>query len=316
MEVLPVLNDDHEESTAKRQKIDCDSAKPVITFETAKDTVSFRNYTNSVYQDLVSSHYRAMRTGQSVEYVNRMAKKYTFENGQFRSKYTIREVFGLLGDYVDSSDPDLGLPNFIHNFQTAEGIRRDGHPDWFQLVGLMHDMGKVMFALGGLQEDGQHGTADSPQWGLGGDTWVVGCKIPNCVVFPEFNELSPDKNIPEYSTELGIYEAHCGLDNVKFAYGHDEYMYQMLRANDCKIPEAGYAMVRYHSAYPWHTGGAYRQFMNAKDEEMLEWIHKFNKYDLYTKDEKGLTQTEDELWAYYEPIIAKYFPESDMKLKW
>jgi inositol oxygenase len=95
-------------------------------------------------------------------------------------------------------------------------------------VGLLHDMGKVMFALGGVREDGQHGTAESPQWGLGGDTWVVGCRIPDCAVFPEFNSLSPDYNDPRYNTELGIYEAHCGLDNVKFAYGHDEYMYQML----------------------------------------------------------------------------------------
>ena len=169
MDVLQVQSDNHEESIAKRQKIDADKATQVVAFETAKETVAFRNYTNSVYQDLVASHYRAMRTGQSVDYVNRMATKYTFENGEFRAKYTIREVFGLLGDYVDSSDPDLGLPNFIHNFQTAEGIRRDGHPDWFQLVGLMHDMGKVMFALGGVKEDGQHGTAESPQWGLGTD---------------------------------------------------------------------------------------------------------------------------------------------------
>jgi inositol oxygenase len=69
-------------------------------------------------------------------------------------------------------------------------------------------------------------------------------------------------------------------------------------------------MVRYHSAYTWHTGGAYRNLMNDHDVDMLEWVRKFNKYDLYTKDEQGLgTTTEEELWAYYEPILAKYFPE-------
>jgi hypothetical protein len=31
-----------------------------------------------------------------------------------------------------------------------------------------------------------------------------------------------------------MYEPHCGLDNVKFAYGHDEYMYQMLVRLICK----------------------------------------------------------------------------------
>lgn len=72
------------------------------------------------------------------------------------------------------------------------------------------------------------GTADGPQWALGGDTWIVGCRIPDCTVFPEFNVLNPDQLHPVYGTEYGIYKPNCGLQNVMFAYGHDEYMYQML----------------------------------------------------------------------------------------
>jgi inositol oxygenase len=40
--------------------------------------------------------------------------------------------------------------------QTAEGIRKRGHPDWMQLVGLIHDMGKIMF-LWGDDSIGQNG---------------------------------------------------------------------------------------------------------------------------------------------------------------
>lgn len=36
------------------------------------------------------------------------------------------------------------------------GIRAAGHPDWFQLVGLIHDMGKIMF-MWGNSADGQMG---------------------------------------------------------------------------------------------------------------------------------------------------------------
>lgn len=116
----------------------------------------------------------------------------------------------------------------VHMIQTAEGIRKKGHPDWFQLVGLIHDMGKIMF-LWGDESIGQNGTADGAQWSLGGDTWVVGCRIPDCTVFPHFNQLNPDQREDSlYSTEYGIYSPKCGLKNVKFAYGHDEYMYQML----------------------------------------------------------------------------------------
>jgi inositol oxygenase len=103
-----------------------------------------------------------------------------------------------------------------------------GRPDWYQLVGLLHDMGKIIFALGGTEEDGQLGIATGSQWGLSGDTWVVGCKIPDCVVYPQFNCLNPDYNDSRYNTELGMYEPNCGLDNLLFTYGHDEYMYQML----------------------------------------------------------------------------------------
>ena len=41
-----------------------------------------------------------------------------------------------------------------HMLQTAEAIRKAGHPDWFQLVGLLHDMGKIQY-LWGAPEDGQ-----------------------------------------------------------------------------------------------------------------------------------------------------------------
>ena len=84
---------------------------------------------------------------------------------------TVREAFDLLENYVDCSDPDSTLPNKIHMFQTAEGIRKAGHPDWMQLMGLVHDVGKIMFLWGG-REDGQEGTATGHQWALGGDTWV------------------------------------------------------------------------------------------------------------------------------------------------
>lgn len=43
---------------------------------------------------------------------------------------------------------------------------------------------------------------------------------------------------------MGIYEPGCGVDNLMFAWGHDEYMYRMLVANGTTIPKEGLAMVR------------------------------------------------------------------------
>ena len=125
-----------------------------------KPLEEFRNYADSDRQDTVRNHYRMMRQNQTVDFVKRMHDKYSFEKP--RALMTMAETFEELKSYVDSSDPDISLPNLVHMLQTAEGIRAAGHPDWFQLVGLIHDMGKVMF-LWGAAEDGQQGTAEGPQ---------------------------------------------------------------------------------------------------------------------------------------------------------
>ena len=179
-----------------------------------------------------------------------------------------------------------------------------------------HDMGKIMF-LWGENEDGQDGySANGKQWALGGDTFVVGCQIPfDAVVFPQFNKLNPDMADARYNTPYGIYKPHCGLDELMFAWGHDEYMYRMLKANNTTIPQEGLDMIRYHSAYPMHDKGAYKHLLKPEDESRLEWIRVFNRFDLYTKDgDNDIREDIDDLWPYYCNLIEKYGLKG--KLKW
>jgi inositol oxygenase len=42
-------------------------------------------------------------------------------------------------------------------------------------------------------------------------------------------------------------------------------------------------MLRFHSFYAWHRHGAYQHLENEKDKAMLEWVRKFNPYDLYRR---------------------------------
>lgn len=63
-------------------------------------------------------------------------------------------------------------------------------------------------------------------------------------------------------------------------------------------------MIRYHSFYPWHTGGSYSELLNDKDQEYLKLIKDFNKYDLYTKSQKIYDL--DDVRDYYQPIAEKY----------
>lgn len=204
------------------------------------------------------------------------------------------------------SDPDVTLPNIVHAFQTAESLRARGEPDWLQLTGLIHDLGKMIF-LRGCDEDG---TSQAEQWSIVGDTWLVGCCMPEELVFPEFNALSPDAAHPERTTETGIYAPGCGLDAAFCAFGHDEYLYEVLRQNDgVKLPEEALYVIRYHSLYPWHDACCYAAIESDRDRALKPLVRRFNEHDLYTKRDTPFSEAElAEMRTYYGSLMDKYLP--------
>jgi inositol oxygenase len=228
--------------------------------EKAKADAEFRNYTDSERQALVEKTYRDMHINQTMDFVkSRRAKWLKFDHAEM----TILEAIELLDGLVDDSDPDSSLPNSIHDFQTAERIRQKfpgEEYDWFHLTGLLHDIGKIVALWG------------EPQWAAVGDTFPLGCKFSDKIVFSEQMALNADAKNPTYTTELGIYKEKCGVNNLVMSWGHDEYMYEVLVKNGATLPPAALAMVRFHSFYPWHTGGAYMQFMGEGDEDLLKWV--------------------------------------------
>ncbi len=257
-----------------------------------KDADSFRNYAAEA-RSSVKEFYRLNHTHQTLEFV--LSKK-THYGKLDKAEMGIWEALETLNNLVDDSDPDLGLPQIVHALQTAEAIRQDGHPDWFVLTGLIHDLGKVLTLF------------DEPQWAVVGDTFPVGCAWSDKVVYPEFFADNPDSNNAKYQTPTGIYDAGCGVENVYLSWGHDEYLYLVTKNY---LPQEALWMIRYHSCYSIHREGAYRHLMNEQDEEMLRWVSAFNPYDLYSKCE--VEPNLDELKPYYLELIAKYFPA---KIRW
>jgi inositol oxygenase len=201
------------------------------------------------------------------------------------------DAFDFLNQLVDDSDPDTDLDQFQHLLQTSEAIRRDGHPEWMVMVGLMHDMGKTLCLF------------DEPQWAVVGDTFPVGCSYSDKIVYPEFFKDNPDYNDERYNTKYGVYKPNCGLRNVNMSWGHDEYVYQMMKDH---LPEEGLYMLRYHSFYSWHREGEYSHLLDDHDREMLKWVSLFNPYDLYSKN--PTPPNWDELKPYYQALVEKYLP--------
>ncbi|WP_420156021.1 inositol oxygenase family protein [Siphonobacter sp.] len=256
---------------------------------TAKAKEEFRNYDNPE-RDTVREFYRLNHTYQTYDFVQQ--KKADFLKFD-RKEMPIWEAFNFLNTLVDDSDPDIELDQLQHLLQTSEAIRADGHPDWFVLTGLLHDMGKVLCLFG------------EPQWAVVGDTFPVGCKPSDKIVYPEFFDANPDSQDERYNTKYGVYEPNCGLDNVHLSWGHDEYLYHMMKDH---MPESALYMMRYHSFYAQHREGAYDHLMDDHDREMFKWVKLFNPYDLYSK--APVPPNVKELKPYYEDLIAKYLPST------
>jgi len=161
---------------------------------------------------------------------------------------------------------------------------------------LIHDLGKILCLFG------------EPQWAVVGDTFPVACAYSARIVFSEFFASNPDSRVPEYQTRLGIYEENCGLDKVDLSWGHDEYLYHVVKDY---LPEEALYMVRYHSCYPIHREGEYAYLMNNHDREMFHWVREFSPYDLYSKSSQR--PSVQELRPYYEELINEYFPS---QLRW
>ena len=254
---------------------------------TSKSTEEYRNYEDPK-RDSVREFYRLNHTYQTYDFVMQKRAEFLAFN---KKEMPVWSAFDFLNQLVDDSDPDTDLDQFQHLLQTSEAIRKDGHPDWMVMVGLLHDMGKVLCLFG------------EPQWAVVGDTFPVGCAYADKIVYPEFFVNNPDYTNPKYNTKYGVYKPNCGLRNVTMSWGHDEYVYNMVKD---RLPEPGLYMLRYHSFYAQHRENAYDHLLDDHDREMFKWVNLFNPYDLYSKN--PTPPNWKELKPYYEDLVAKYLP--------
>lgn len=259
--------------------------------EFGKNTDDFRDYQNA--PETVREFYRLNHTHQTLNFVLAQKKKYYPLN---KMHMTIWQAMEKLDAIVDESDPDLDNAQTVHAFQTAERLRKDGHPRWLILTGFIHDLGKVLILF------------DEPQWAVVGDTFPVGCKYSDKVIFADYFADNRDINNPKLQTKYGIYKPNCGLDNVHMSWGHDEYLYQVVKRY---LPDEALYIIRYHSFYAAHKDGAYEYLLDDYDKSMMKWLQLFQRYDLYSKSPEPVNVSE--LLPYYQELVAEFFPE---ELKW
>lgn len=256
-------------------------------YDPNKTKEQFRNY-GADTNPTVREFYRLNHMHQTRDFVLAKKKEYGSLN---QRRMTIWEAMDFLNTLVDDSDPDTDLSQIDHCLQAAEAARRDGKPRWMILTALVHDLGKMLCLYG------------EPQWAVVGDTFPVGCAWSGKVVFPEFFAANPDAAVPLYQTPNGVYEPGCGIGQLDLSWGHDEYLYLVMKPY---LPEEALAIIRYHSFYPWHREGAYAHFENETDRRLLPWVQAFNPYDLYSKSSEK--PDAKKLRPYYDELINEFVP--------
>jgi inositol oxygenase len=256
-----------------------------------KPTEDFRDYENVPQK--VKKFYLLNHTHQTLDFVLTQKNKYAALD---KLRMSIWDAMAALDKIVDESDPDLDSAQTVHAFQTAERLRKDGHPRWLILTGFIHDLGKVLILF------------DEPQWAVVGDTFPVGCAYSDKIVFFDYFTNNHDMNNKELQTKYGIYKPHCGLNNVHMSWGHDEYLYQVVKNY---LPDEALYIIRYHSFYAAHKEGAYDYLMNEYDRSMMKWLQLFRNYDLYSKSSEPVNVSE--LMPFYNELVAEFFPK---ELRW
>ncbi|HVN85901.1 MAG TPA: inositol oxygenase family protein [Candidatus Binatia bacterium] len=252
------------------------------------DTLHTNRLVNEAFHSDLDALYLRNHRDQTMAKVRELRDKYAARR---LGKATVWDRLMALRDINDESDADLeGMSQLGHALQTANSLADAGLGEDWIVTGLVHDLGKILI---------QHGEA---QEFVVGDIFPVGCAYSPNIIRHDFLKQNPDWTNPDYQTRNGIYEEGCGLDAVVFSYGHDEYMYQIMKDH---LPADFAWAIRYHSFQS--IAGDYLHLFNAEDRRRREsYMKSFAVHDLYTKNPHVALEAR---LPEYEALIKRRFPD-------
>ena len=191
----------------------------------------------------------------------------------------------------------------IYN-QTIKELYKDINDwSWFPLIGLIHDLGKVL-VLKDFYNLEEHFSV--------GDIYPLGCIFSKENIYYEkkYHEYSEDFNNLNYKSKLGIYKENCGFKNLEMTFSHDYYLSNVFRKSEHNIPDIALYIIQFHSFYVWHTPKNniidYDYFASDYDWYLLPLLKLFQKSDLYSKNND--LPNIDHIKKYYNDLILKYIP--------
>jgi len=236
-----------------------------------------------------SQIYHGYQTAQAIydNYFNNLK----FKNINIRELFTNEEWFLL--DNKHKTMYNITIKDFYSEIKDW---------DWLILIGLIHDLGKILV----LNEFGGY-----DEWFSVGDIYPLGCAVSKSNIYYEkkYHNLCIDYNNKDYISQLGVYEKNCGFDNVEMTFSHDYYLSEVFKKSNTKLPNEAIYIIRYHSFYAWHTPKnnirGYEYLASELDWKYLPLLKLFQKADLYSKKNEIQQEFNYEL---FDKLLNKYIP--------
>lgn len=265
--------------------------------------ISYNDMSNCAYfiTKKIKQSYLLCRKIHTIKFIEKLKNIHL----TYDTTLNIWEIFKKLDEFKDITQTN-DKTFLCRAIQTAECIRKKGHPDWLQMVGLIHELGKIIFIKGSEK----YGTNLNCQWGITCNSFILGCLIPKTAIYPSYNCMNSDMQNKEYNTKNGIYEKKCGLDNTISSWNHGEYLYHILVYNKCTLPPEALHIIRYQLLALYHEKNEYFQFQSDTDIEYLKWIKLFSKYKDMSKN--YTIYNLEELKEYYSTLFDKYFHKQEL----
>uniref|UniRef100_K3X733 Inositol oxygenase n=1 Tax=Globisporangium ultimum (strain ATCC 200006 / CBS 805.95 / DAOM BR144) TaxID=431595 RepID=K3X733_GLOUD len=243
---------------------------------------------------------KIMRKYQTSSFVKKQLVKYgDFQHASLSIADACKLVMRLNGD-----DEAAGSWVLKYMLASAQAVRDDGHPDWLQLAVFLRGLG--MLFLCWTDEDNEVlRSVSAHEWLVKSSTWVVGVSIPDCVGYPELNELNSDHCNSIKSN--GSTQMQSGMDGVVLPWTPDEYLFRVLEFNKSTLPTEALHAIRFWSLKAWHEHDQYDELCAPHDFETREWLHSLGMY-ASVSDDAMKNIVPDKLMPHYLSLAEKYLP--------
>ena len=206
--------------------------------------MKFRDYEAS--SNNVELLYKNMYINQTYKLKKNIVNKLKFDK-----QYKIKDIFPLLNKVIDSSDPDISLPQIIHGYQTAEAIKQElfdndklktiniidlfSKEEWFLLDDKYKNLYNTtlvkfydyikdwnwLILIGLIHDLGKILVLDEfgkfDEWFSVGDIYPLGCKFDSSNIFYDknYHKLCSDYSESEFNVNnidfYGVYKIKCGF---------------------------------------------------------------------------------------------------------